>query len=65
VIAAFEKSPRQLLSNKLHTLLKDESIGIIDTHSLDLSIDETLYDLISMIEKNVGNAGSHRFFVGV
>ena len=51
VIAAFEKSPRQLLSNKLHSLLKDESIGIIDTHSLDLSIDETLYDLISMIEK--------------
>ncbi len=51
VIAAFEKSPRQLLSKKLHALLKDESIGIIDTHSLDLSIDETLYDLISMIEK--------------
>jgi circadian clock protein KaiC len=51
VIAAFEKSPRQLLSNKLHALLKDEAIGIIDTHSLDLSIDETLYDLISMIEK--------------
>jgi circadian clock protein KaiC len=51
VIAAFEKSPRQLLSHKLHALLKEESIGIIDTHMLDLSIDETLYDLISMIEK--------------
>lgn len=51
VIAAFEKSPRQLLSHKLHTLLKDESVGIIDTHSLDLSIDETLHDLIYLIEK--------------
>jgi circadian clock protein KaiC len=40
VIAALENSPRQFLSNKLHALLKDESIGIIDTHALDLSIDE-------------------------
>lgn len=51
VIAAFEKSPRQLLSHKLHALLKEESVGIIDTHALDLSIDETLYDLIRLIEK--------------
>ncbi len=51
VIAAFEKSPRQLLSHKLNALLLNESIGIIDTHALDLSIDETLYDLINMIEK--------------
>lgn len=51
VIAAFEKSPRQLLSHKLHTLLKDETVGVINTRSLDLSIDETLYDLIDMIEK--------------
>lgn len=51
VIAAFEKSPRQLLSHKLHALLETESVGIIDTHALDLSIDETLYDLVEMIEK--------------
>lgn len=51
VIAAFEKSPRQLLSHKLHALLKAESVGIIDTHALDLSIDETLHDLIYQIEK--------------
>lgn len=51
VIAAFEKSPRQLLSHKLHKLLKEDSVRIIDTRSLDLSLDETLHDMIIMIEK--------------
>ncbi len=51
VIAAFEKSPRQMLSHKLHALLKNNTVGVINTRSLDLSIDETLYDLIAMIEK--------------
>ena len=46
VIAAFEKSPSQLLNNKLHTLVKAGQVGVIDTRSLDLSIDETLHDLI-------------------
>lgn len=49
VIAAFEKSPSQLLSNKLSTLVKTGLIALIDTRSLDLSIDETLHDLIEMI----------------
>lgn len=51
VIAAFEKSPSQLLSNKLHALVKAGQVGVIDTRSLDLSIDETLNDLIEMINK--------------
>jgi circadian clock protein KaiC len=51
VIAAFEKSPSQLLSNKLHTLVKAGQVGVIDTRSLDLSIDETLNDLIAMINR--------------
>ena len=51
VIAAFEKSPNQLLSKKLSDLVKTGQVGIIDTHALDLSIDETLYDLITMIQK--------------
>ncbi len=51
VIAAFEKSPSQLLSNQLHALVKAEQVGVIDTRSLDLSIDETLNDLIEMINK--------------
>ncbi len=49
VIAAFEKSPSQLLSKKLDALVKSGDVGVINTRSLDLSIDETLHDLIQMI----------------
>jgi circadian clock protein KaiC len=52
VIAAFEKSPIQLLGNmKLHSLIEAGQVGVIDTRSLDLSIDETLSDLIDMIKR--------------
>ncbi len=51
VIAAFEKSPSQLLSQKLYALINDGKVGVIDTRSLDLSIDETLHDLIEMINR--------------
>ena len=51
VIAAFEKSPNQLLNNKLQALVKGGQVGVIDTRSLDLSIDETLHDLIEMITR--------------
>jgi circadian clock protein KaiC len=51
VIAAFEKSPSQLLNNQLQTLIKAGQVGVIDTRSLDLSIDETLHDLIEMINR--------------
>lgn len=52
VIAAFEKSPSQLLGNKkLYSLFEAGHVGVIDTRSLDLSIDETLHDLINMINK--------------
>lgn len=50
VIAAFEKSPNQLLSVKLSALVKAGQVGIIDTRALDLSIDETLHDLTTMIQ---------------
>lgn len=51
VIAAFEKSPSQLLSRKLNDLVNTGQVGIIDTRALDLSIDETLYELIGKIEE--------------
>lgn len=52
VIAAFEKSPSQLLGNKkLYSLVQAGKVGMIDTRSLDLSIDETLHDLIQMINR--------------
>jgi circadian clock protein KaiC len=51
VIAAFEKSPSQLLSNKLSALVKAGQVGVIDTRSLDLSIDQALHDMIKMIKQ--------------
>lgn len=51
VIAAFEKSPSQLLSNQLNAMVKTGQVGVIDTRSLELSIDQTLHDLIEMINR--------------
>ncbi len=51
VIAAFEKSPSQLMSGKLMSLVKSGQVGVINTRSLDLSIDETLQNMVEMIEK--------------
>lgn len=50
-IAAFEKSPSQLLSKKLNALVSAGQVGVINTCSLDLSIDQTLHDLIEMINR--------------
>ena len=52
VIAAFEKSPSQLLGIRKCTRWSNpERVGMIETRSLDLSIDETLHDLIQMIDR--------------
>jgi circadian clock protein KaiC len=51
VIAAFEKSPNQLLSHQLNQLITQGDVGLIDTRALDLSIDEILHDLIAMIQR--------------
>ena len=51
VIAAFEKSPNQLLSNRLNALVESGAVGVINTRTLDLSIDEILHDLVAMIDK--------------
>ena len=51
VVAAFEKTPSQLLSTKLHALVKAKQVGVIDTRPLDLSIDQTLHDLLDMINR--------------
>jgi circadian clock protein KaiC len=49
IIAAFEKSPNQLMSHRLDTLVESGSVGVINTRTLDLSLDEVLHDLIEMI----------------
>lgn len=51
VIAAFEKSPNQLLSHQLDKLVKSGNVSVINTRTLDLSIDEILHDLVDMIHR--------------
>ena len=50
IIAEFEKSPNQLLSHKLNELVKAGQVGVVNTRALDLSIDEILHDLVTMID---------------
>ena len=49
VIALFEKNPFQLLNDPLTRLVRDGQVGILNMRALDLSIDETLYELVKMI----------------
>ena len=49
VIAQFEKSSNRLMSRKLDAMIARGDIGVINTRTLDLSLDEILHDLIVMI----------------
>ena len=51
IIVSFEKSPNQMLNKKLHSLVKAGLIGVLDSHDLDLSIDETLHYLIEIADR--------------
>ncbi|GAA4017092.1 ATPase domain-containing protein [Actimicrobium antarcticum] len=51
VIAAFEKSPNQLLGKQLNQMVDRGEVGYINTRTLDLSIDEILHDMVAMITK--------------
>ena len=49
VVAAFEKSPNQLMSRQLNALIESGDVGVINTRTLDLSLDEILHDMVAMI----------------
>ena len=51
VIAAFERSPGRSQSAQLEELIANGDVGVIDTRTLDLSIDETLFALTQMIQQ--------------
>ncbi|WP_377705276.1 ATPase domain-containing protein [Pseudoduganella sp. UC29_71] len=51
VIAAFEKSPNQLLSRQLDALIESGRVGMINTRTLDLSIDAVLADMVALIKQ--------------
>jgi circadian clock protein KaiC len=50
IIATFEKKPRHPTVGTLEHLKKSGKIGVIDTRAIDLSTDETLFKLTSMID---------------
>jgi circadian clock protein KaiC len=49
VVAAFEKSPNQLMSHRLNAMIDSGDVGVINTRTLDLSLDEILHDMVAMI----------------
>jgi circadian clock protein KaiC len=54
VIAVFEKRPvdySQVVSRSFEGFVRDGRIGVLQTRPLDLSIDETLYELTAMIQR--------------
>jgi circadian clock protein KaiC len=54
VIAVFEKRPvdySQIVSRSFERLVRDNRVGVLQTRPLDLSIDETLYELTAMIHR--------------
>ena len=51
VVAAFEKAPGLTLSSALDALVRSKNVAIISTRSLDLTIDETLYEIAEQVER--------------
>jgi circadian clock protein KaiC len=56
IIAVFEKRPREASQDapqreQMDRLVRDGNVGIIHTRPLDLSIDETLYDIVEAIHR--------------
>lgn len=51
VIAAFEKSPHQLLSQKLKSMIDNGDVAVINTQSLDLSIDEIFHNMLESVRR--------------
>ena len=51
VIALFERNPTQLMNARLDDLVRSGQVTLASVSALDLSIDETLHDLVGIIER--------------
>jgi circadian clock protein KaiC len=51
VLALFERNPSQLLNAGLHELVSTNQVTMTSIRTLDVSIDEILHDLVSVIEQ--------------
>jgi len=50
VVALFEKTPSQMLNNKLDDLVHSGQVALLNMRTLDLSVDETLHELTLQID---------------
>lgn len=51
VIALFEKSPSQMMNDKLDNLVAGGGVELLNVRSLDVSVDETLHEIVKLIER--------------
>jgi circadian clock protein KaiC len=51
VVALFEKTPSQMLNNKLDLLVQSGHVALLNMRTLDLSVDETLHELETIIDR--------------
>jgi circadian clock protein KaiC len=51
VLALFEKTPMQVMNNKLDTMVRTGHVSLLNMRALDLSIDETLQALVQVVER--------------
>ena len=51
VLALFEKTPSQMMNDVLDQLVIDGSVALLNVRTLDVSVDETLHELINMIDR--------------
>jgi len=51
VVALFEKTPSQMLNNKLDLLVQSGQVSLLNMRTLDLSVDETLHELETIIDR--------------
>ncbi len=51
IIALFEKSPGQIMNNKLDALVRAGGVSMLNVRTLDLSVDEILHELVTLIEQ--------------
>lgn len=51
VVALFEKKPNQMMNSRLAELVRSGAVGMLNMRAIDLTIDETLYELLKMIDE--------------
>jgi circadian clock protein KaiC len=52
VIVAFEQTPSQSRTRTIHDMVRAGQVGLLNTRSLDLSIDEIVMRLLNLIKRN-------------